>query len=63
MSMSMSNHIYIHGVKADKVKVEVTEGRIWLTIDGEGGSYLWATLFSDEVVEVVRKLGSALVNH
>lgn len=61
--MSMSNHLYLHGVKADKVKVEVTEGRLWLTINGENGAYVWATIFSDEIVEVARKLGSALIAH
>ena len=61
--MSMSNHLYLHGVKADKVKVEVTEGRLWLTIDAENGAYVWATIFSDEIAEVARKLGSAVIAH
>ena len=61
--MSMSNHLYLHGVKADKVKVEVIEGRLWLEIRGENGAYVWATIFSDEIAEVARKLGSAVIAH
>lgn len=60
--MSASNHVYLHGVKADKVSVEVLEGKVRISVDSEGGSYLWVTMFTDEPVGVARNLIATVVN-
>lgn len=54
------NHIFAHGVTPDKVTVEVNEGRVFISVDTEGG-YIWVTMFTDEVAGVARKLGQAVI--
>lgn len=60
--MSMSNHVYLHGVTAEKVKVEVRDGQVSICMDGREGSFIWVTLFTDEVAEIARKLGQAVIS-
>lgn len=60
--MSASNHVYLHGVKADKVSAEVLDGKVRISVDAEDGSYLWVTLFTDEVAEVARNLIATVAN-
>lgn len=62
MAQDTGTHIYAHKVEPEKVKVEVNDGRVFISVDTEGG-YVWLTLFTDEVASVARKLGEAVVSH